>query len=212
MSIPIKALNKRTPIRLSPVHILVLKLVIHGICLGMLGNILYLAIYDKIPGDPVDALLHFSGISAVNMLLFSLLLSPVAKGLKMGMLISLRRVSGLYALFFATLHIITFVAFELQFEWTLIGREIIERPFITVGLVAWLLLILLAVTSVNTLKRKMGRTWQQLHNWVYLAALLAVIHYYWSVKSGFTEPLLYIVAVAALLYLRREKLLKHLRR
>lgn len=185
---------------------------IHLLALGFVANILYLTITDKILGDPVDALLHFSGMGALNLLLLSLTVTPTAMLLKASALVRIRRLLGLYAFFYAVLHLLTFILFELQLEWALILTEIVERPFITVGFAAWIILLLLTLTSTKAIQHKMGKHWQSLHNWVYLAAPLIVIHFYWSVKSEVVEPLVYLLALLILLWLRKDKLKNRLTR
>ena len=196
------------PVRFSPNFIRVTKLLIHTICFGWVAWVTYLSITDDIVGDPVDALLHFTGMGSLNLLLIGLLITPIAMRFKIGQLIQYRRLIGLYAFFYAVLHLTTFAVFELQLEWALILDEIVERPFITVGFSAFVLLTALATTSFNALKRKMGPTWQRLHNSVYFAAVLVVIHFYWSVKSDIYEPILYALALAILLLFRKHKFLK----
>ena len=109
---------------------------------------------------------------------------------------------GLYAFFYTTLHLLAFVLLWLHLNWADIGKEIAERPFITVGFAAYLILLILALTSFNQAQRKMGRYWKLLHRTVYAAAVLAVIHLIWIVRSDFGEALLYGVLVSALLAYR----------
>ena len=91
------------------------------------------------------------------------------------------------------------------------GEEIIKRNYLLVGFAAWSILLALAVTSIPRLRRSMGRAWNKLHNWIYLVAILAPLHFLWSVKSGLTEPLMYFAIALFLLFLRRDKLLRPLR-
>ncbi|MDM7860940.1 protein-methionine-sulfoxide reductase heme-binding subunit MsrQ [Alteromonas sp. ASW11-36] len=208
---PIKSLVQK-PVRI-PTHLLTtVKSAIHLISLSWVAYMLYLTISDAIPGDPVDALLHFTGMGAVNLLLLSLTVTPLAMLFKAGSLINLRRLLGLYAFLYASLHILTYVLFELQLEWTLIGAEIIKRPFITVGFVAFIILLLLSATSTSALKKRMGSGWQRLHNWIYVAAPLAVIHFYWSVKTAELEPIIYILVLVLLFWLRRDKIARFIAR
>ena len=181
------------------------KVFIHIGALLPLVNLYWLAYLDELGADPVKEVIHFTGIGALNLLLLSLTLSPLAKFLKQGKLISLRRVIGLYAFFYAVLHVLNFLLFEVQFDFGLFIDEVFDRPYITVGMVALLILTALAVTSVNKIKRGMGRSWQKLHNSTYLVGTLAVIHFYWSVKSELTSPLIYITLFIFLLFLRRDK-------
>ncbi|WP_158968832.1 protein-methionine-sulfoxide reductase heme-binding subunit MsrQ [Paraglaciecola sp. L3A3] len=199
-------------IKLKPIHIICLKLVIH--CLALLPILLtyYQAINDKLGADPVEAILHFTGIGAFNLLLLSLLVSPMAKFTRQALLIRIRRLLGLYAFLYALCHFVSYIVFELQFEWSLLLSEIIKRPYITVGFLAFLILSVLTLTSTQFMQRKMGRKWQQLHNWVYLAGLLVALHFIWSVKSDMIEPLIYWTILLILLNLRRKKLLKYVNR
>ena len=185
------------------------KAVIHLISALLLFQLYYAAIFDKLGADPVEEVLHFTGMGALNLLLIGLSISPLAQTFKMGWLIQLRRLIGLYAFSYAFCHVLSFWAFEIQFDVNLFIEEVVERPYITVGMVAFSILLPLAVTSWNRIKRKMGKSWQKLHNWVYLAALLVAIHFYWSVKSDITEPVIYFIVLTCLLALRKEKLLKH---
>lgn len=193
-------------------HILAIKTLIHLTCLGWAAWVYYQAGTDQLGGDPVEAVLHFTGISAFNLLLMSLCMSPLAKYFRQAQFIRFRRLLGLYAFFYAVLHLLSYLLFELQLEWALLISEIIKRPYITAGMSAWLLLMALAVTSTQAIQRKLGKRWQQLHNWVYLAACLIALHYIWSVKSDITQPLIYITMLAILLGLRKDKLLKPLQR
>nr|WP_275658951.1 protein-methionine-sulfoxide reductase heme-binding subunit MsrQ [Shewanella sp. Isolate11] len=158
-------------------------------------------------GDPVEYIIHYTGMGALNTLVAVLLISPLAKRYKLGVLMQTRRLVGLWVFAYASLHITAFLTLDLLLEWQLLLSEIVKRPYILVGASAYLLLVLLSITSINHIKRKMGRRWQTLHNFVYLIAVLAPIHFYWSVKSEIIEPSVYLVIFAGLLLLR-VKLLK----
>jgi methionine sulfoxide reductase heme-binding subunit len=182
-----------------------LKSVIHLAAIIPIINLYINAFADQLGADPVKAVIHFTGIGGFNLLLLTLLVSPLAKALKQGFLMSVRRLLGLYAFAYALLHLINFIAFELQFDFTLLLSEIIKRPYITIGMLAFLLLTLLAVTSLSSLKRKLGSSWQKLHNLSYLILILVAVHFYWSVKSVVSEPLLYFSLCFILLAFRRKK-------
>lgn len=191
--------------KMAPAHILALKALIHLLALGWALLTFYQAINDQLGGDPVEAILHFTGIGAFNLLLLSLLVSPLAKYLKQGLLMRVRRLLGVYAAVYALLHLVSYILFELQLDWSLLLDEIIDRPYITVGFAAILILIALTVTSTQTAQRKMGKAWQSLHNWVYLAVVLVALHYIWSVKSDLVQPVLYWAFTLILLYARKAK-------
>ncbi|GHF83688.1 protein-methionine-sulfoxide reductase heme-binding subunit MsrQ [Thalassotalea marina] len=185
-----------------------LKLIIHLFSMGLISLTYFNALNDNLGADPVEAVLHFTGIGAINLLLLSLVISPLVRQWKLSWLMQVRRLLGLYAFFYALCHVLSFWAFEIQFNVSLFFEEIIERPYITVGLVSFMLLMALAITSWSKIKRKMGKSWQKLHNWVYLAITLAVIHFYWSVKSDLTEPLIYFIILVVLLSFRKNKFIR----
>ncbi|MGP6255506.1 protein-methionine-sulfoxide reductase heme-binding subunit MsrQ [Aeromonas salmonicida subsp. salmonicida] len=195
-------------LRLTAVHIKSLRVLVH---LGSLGFLLWLGYAlpaGLLGGDPVQGLTHYLGKGALNLLLITLLVSPLAKRWRQGQLIKLRRPLGLWCAAWAGLHFMVWLGLDLQFDWRLIGGELVKRSYILVGAVALLLLAALSLTSIPALLRVMGPAWQKLHNWIYAVALLVPVHYWWSVKSGWQEPLIYLLLACALLWPRREKLLR----
>lgn len=192
--------------------IVLLKILIHLGALLPLMNLYFLAFNDKLGADPVEAVIHFTGIGALNLLLITLCVSPLAQMLKQGYLLQTRRVLGLYAYTYALFHLLNFLAFEVQFDGMLFISEIIKRPYITVGMLAFILLTALAITSIDKLKRKMGQSWQRLHNVSYVIILLVTIHFYWSVKSELTSPIFYFLITAVLLLIRYKKIKKIIQR
>jgi sulfoxide reductase heme-binding subunit YedZ len=195
-------------VRITPAHTFWLKVSLHITSLSLLSVTYYQAFTDQLGADPVKAILHFTGIGAFNLLLLSLLISPLAKYFRQGHLVPLRRPIGLYAFTYAACHFLSYIIFELQFEWSLLLSEIVKRPYITVGFAALLILSLLAATSTKSIQRRMGSTWQKTHNWVYAASLLIALHYIWSVKSEVIQPIIYGLVLLTLLVGRKEKLLK----
>ena len=191
---------------------LLLKTIIHLSALGLIVYQYYLAVIDQLGGDPVEAVIHFTGIGALNLLCLTLCITPVAKYAKQSWLMKSRRLLGVYSFVYALCHIINFWAFEVQFDVSLFITELFERPYITLGLVAFIILFLLSITSINKVQRKMGRKWQTLHNFVYLAVLLIAIHFYWSVKSEIIEPSIYFIITAVLLSLRNKKFKRWLKK
>lgn len=184
----------------------ILKFFIHLAALIPVINLYRLAYIDRLGADPVEVVIHFTGIGSLNLLLITLCVSPLAKFFKQSYLLKLRRLLGLYAFTYALLHLLNFLAFEVQFDGTLFISEVIKRPYITIGMSAFLIITTLAITSLNTLKRKLGKTWQTLHNFNYLLVLLVVVHFYWSVKSELTSPLFYFLLCFILLIFRYKKL------
>lgn len=194
--------------RLTPRGLWWLKALLHLLFLAPIVALLVDVLSDNAGGDPVQYIIHYTGMGALNSLVATLLVSPLTKRFKLGLLMQTRRMIGLYAFVYASLHIMAFISLDLLFAWGFLVEEVIKRPYILVGAITYSVLLLLALTSFNALKKKMGRRWQSLHNWIYLAALLAPIHFYWSVKSEIIEPSIYLLLFVALLILRREKLLR----
>ncbi|GAB1255776.1 protein-methionine-sulfoxide reductase heme-binding subunit MsrQ [Aurantivibrio plasticivorans] len=161
--------------------------------------------------DPVEYLTHFSGENALRLLLLSLAVTPIAKRLKQPLVIRLRRPIGLWCFAYASLHLGVWLSLDLQFQWALIGEEIVQRNYLLVGFAAWAIMLPLAITSLPALQRALGNRWKKLHHWVYLVALLAPLHFIWSVKSGLTEPLIYLAAALMLLSFRYRTLTKYIR-
>ncbi len=195
-------------LRLTARHITGLRALVH---LGSLGFLLWLGYAvpaGLLGGDPVQGLTHYLGKGALHLLLLTLLVSPLAKRWRQGQLIKLRRPLGLWCAAWAGLHFMVWLGLDLQFDWGLIGGELVKRSYIVVGALALLILLVLSITSIPALLRTMGPSWQRLHNWIYALALLVPIHYWWSVKSGWQEPLVYLMMACALLVPRREKLLR----
>jgi len=187
-------------------RVILLKVIIHLTAFLPLLNLYYLAFNDQLGADPVQRVIHFTGIGAFNLLLLTLLITPLAKKLKQGYLLQVRRLLGLYTFSYAFMHVLNFLAFDLQFAWSLFLNEVVKRPYISIGMVAFILLSLLAVTSHNSLRRKMGKSWQSLHNFSYLIALLVSVHFYWSVKSELISPLFYLLLTLILLAFRYKKI------
>ncbi|QHB34161.1 protein-methionine-sulfoxide reductase heme-binding subunit MsrQ [Yersinia canariae] len=156
--------------------------------------------------DPAKDIQHFTGRMTLKLLLATLLVTPLARYGKQPLLIRCRRLLGLWCFAWGTLHLVSYSVLELGLSnLSLLGRELVTRPYLTLGIISWLLLLSLAVTSTLWAQRKMGANWQKLHNLVYVVAILAPIHYLWSVKTLSPLPIIYAVAAAILLALRYKK-------
>lgn len=149
--------------------------------------------------DPVKKLEHVLGKTSLNLLLLTLLVTPVRQLAKLPHLPRLRRMLGLFAFCYAVLHFAVYLALDLEFNFHTLWGDISKRPYITIGFIALLLLIPLAVTSTNRMMRRLGRRWQKLHRLIYPIAILGVWHYYWLVKRDIRMPLLYAGILAVLL-------------
>jgi sulfoxide reductase heme-binding subunit YedZ len=163
------------------------------------------ALHDRLGADPVAALTHQTGEWALRLLLLGLAMSPLRMLLKAAWPIRFRRLIGLYAFFYASLHFAIYLFLDLgSGYWSQIGADILKRPFITVGFTAWLLLLPLALTSNRWMMQLLKKNWQRLHRLVYAIAVLAVLHFWWLVKSDIREPMLY-AGILTLLFAFRLK-------
>lgn len=149
--------------------------------------------------DPVAEIEHRLGLWALRLLLLTLAITPLRQLTGQTVLLRFRRMLGLYAFAYATLHLAAYLVLDLRGYWTQIFEEIAKRPYITVGFLAWLLLVPLAATSTQAAIRRLGRHWARLHKVVYAVGVLAVLHFWWLVKSDIREPLLYAAILTLLL-------------
>lgn len=154
---------------------------------------------DALGADPVAEIEHRTGLWALRLLLLTLAITPLRQLSGQSVLLRFRRMLGLYAFFYACVHLGVYLGLDLRGYWTQIFEDIVKRPYITVGFVAWLLLIPLAITSTQGWMRRLKRNWGKLHKAIYAIGVLAVLHFWWLVKSDIREPLLYAAILAVLL-------------
>lgn len=177
-----------------------LKPAIFLLCLAPLGWLLIQGYGDNLSANPVEYVIHFNGDWALRFLLITLTVTPMRRLTGWHRLASYRRMLGLYAFFYACLHLLTYVAIDQFFDWYVIYRDIIKRKYITVGMSGFLLLVPLAYTSSARMVARLGpKRWQALHRLVYVAATCGVVHYLWSVKKDVRLPLIYASILAVLL-------------
>lgn len=161
--------------------------------------------------NPIDALQDQLGLWALRLLLATLCITPLATELRAPWLFGLRRMLGLWAFAYASLHFANWIALDLGFDGRAVLADIAKRPYVTVGFASLLLLLPLAATSTDRALRRLGRRWQLLHRLVYPAAALACLHYWWLVKADWREPLLYAAVLAALLGWRLRRRIRRAR-
>jgi len=179
-----------------------IKPVVFVLSLVPLSLLLYAAVTDGLGANPVEVLTHQTGLWGLYFLLITLSITPLKKFTGMIWPVSLRRMLGLYAFFYACLHLTVYFWLDQSFVLQDIVEDIIKRPYITLGLTAWLLLVPLALTSNQFSMRLLKKNWKRLHRLVYIAALLVVVHFIWLVKADYAEPLMYLGMLLLLLLLR----------
>ena len=152
--------------------------------------------------NPAETLQLQTGIWALRFLLLSLAITPVRRLTKWNRIIGYRRTFGLFAFFYAFLHLTSYVVLDRYFDWSGVWEDVAKRPFITAGMLAFALMVPLAVTSTKGWIRRMGKRWTQLHRLVYLAAIAAAVHYLWKVKVAVGSPVYYAAVLGVLLAFR----------
>ncbi|WP_018509041.1 sulfite oxidase heme-binding subunit YedZ [Thiobacillus thioparus] len=173
-----------------------------AVCLLPLARLFVLGFTDELGANPIEFITHSTGTWTLVGLLATLSVTPLRRLTGRADLIRYRRMLGLFAFFYAMLHFMTYLWLDQFFDLAGIAKDIVKRPFITVGFAACALLIPLAATSTHAMMRRLGRRWQQLHRLVYLIASLGVIHYLWLVKKDLTQPLIFGTALILLLAMR----------
>jgi sulfoxide reductase heme-binding subunit YedZ len=183
----------------------ILKAALFLLCLVPLGK-LTLEVFGvagmSLGANPIEELIHRFGKWGLNFLLITLTVTPVRHLSGLAWLMRFRRMLGLFAFFYLLMHFLTYAGLDQRFDIPVIVEDVIERPYITIGMTALLLLLPLALTSTNSMMRRLGRRWQKLHRMVYVIAILGVCHFYWQVKQDILEPLIYALILALLLCYR----------
>ncbi len=161
------------------------------------------AYWNRLGANPIEKITHATGYWTLSLLLVSLSVTPLRRLSGWLWLVRLRRMLGLYAFFYGCLHFLTYIVLDQFFDWEAILKDIVKRPYITVGFPAYLLLIPLAISSSDAMIRRLGgKRWRLLHKLVYLSAIGGVIHYWWLVKKDVTNPLIFAVLLSLLLGIR----------
>jgi sulfoxide reductase heme-binding subunit YedZ len=184
--------------------VVALKVVVHVACLAPVAWLLVHLFQNNLGPDPTATVTFFTGRGTLRLLVITLAITPVRRLIpRLGWIIRFRRIVGLYAFFYGCLHLMTYLWLYAGFSWAAIVDDISLRRFIVAGMVAWLLMLPLALTSTAWSIRKLGgRNWRRLHWLVYLAATAGVVHYWWGVKQGVRTPMAITVALAIVLAAR----------
>ena len=178
-------------------------------CLGPLGQMLFLGWNTfkhnspNLGANPVEFITLSTGSTTLILLMTSLGITPMRRISGWSWLIRFRRLFGLFAFFYGVLHLATYIVLDREFDWAGMLKDILKRPFITYGVLAFTIMLLLAVTSTNWAIRKMGgKNWSALHRMVYFAGIAAVLHFWFKQKADHSEPLIYGLILAMLLIIR----------
>jgi sulfoxide reductase heme-binding subunit YedZ len=173
----------------------------------LLSSIPFIIIISKIflnqlGPEPIKEITLHTGEWTLLFLVFTLSMTPLKRLTNLNIWISARRMLGLFAFFYASLHMLTYIGLDYQFDLSAISKDIFTKKFIFVGFTAWLLMVPLAITSSKKMMGILKKNWKKLHRLIYLISILGVIHFLWLVKKDLTEPLIYLLIIVILLILR----------
>ncbi len=189
----------------SSKQLAIIKSLLFVIALLPFCRLFLFAFTDQLGANPIEFITRNTGDWTLYFLCITLTVTPLRRLSKWNWLIKLRRMLGLFAFFYATLHFTTFLWFDHFFDVSEMLKDVIKRPFITVGFAAFVLLIPLAITSTNGMVKRLGaKRWQWLHRLIYVIASLGILHYWWmkAGKHDFEQPIIFGVIVAILLAMR----------
>jgi methionine sulfoxide reductase heme-binding subunit len=195
----------RMPSTLTPRQVAVIKAVVFIVALLPFARLVLFVIIERLGANPIEFITRSTGDWTLYFLCLTLAVTPLRRLTKWNWLLKLRRMLGLFAFFYVVLHFTTFLWFDHFFDIDEMWKDVVKRPFITVGFIAFVLLIPLAVTSTNSMvKRLGGKRWQWLHRAIYVIAPLGILHFWWmkAGKHDFQQPILFGTIVATLLLLR----------
>ena len=172
------------------------------ICLIPLFMLVWDGFHDALGANPIEKITHRTGDWSLRFLLITLTITPLRKIFGWKQLVRLRRMFGLFAFFYVCIHFSIYIVFDHFFDVNEIAKDIVKRPYVTVGFTAFLLLIPLAITSTNKMMKRMGKSWKQLHQLVYVIAVLGILHYLWLVKADVLQPVIHAIILLLLLGIR----------
>jgi sulfoxide reductase heme-binding subunit YedZ len=184
-------------------HISRAKWLVFCVSLLPLFWLVYALLNDQLGANPIEAVTRDTGVWALRFIMLTLVISPLRKLTGINEFIRFRRMLGLFAFFYASVHMLLYLGLDQFFDVQEIWLDIVKRPFITIGFISFLLLIPLAITSTDKMiKRLGGRRWKKLHYLIYLIVVLSCLHFYMLVKQDKTEPVIYLLIVILLLGFR----------
>lgn len=180
-----------------------LKAIVFLLAVSTLAKLIFYAYLDTLGANPIEKITRTTGYWTLFFLLITLAATPIRRLFKWLWVIRLRRMLGLFAFFYGCLHFLTYLILDQFFDWEAILKDLIKRPYITVGFMAFVLMLPLAITSSDSMIHRLGgKRWRLLHRLVYVTAIAGVVHYWWLVKKDLTEPIVFGVLLANLLSIR----------
>ena len=181
---------------------LVYKVTAFILCLLPLILLIYGVVTNSLGVNPTETMTRTTGDWALYFIIFTLTITPLRQIFNWSWLLKYRRMLGLYAYFYACLHMLTYIWFDQFFDWTEIIKDIFKRPFITIGFITLLLLTPLAFTSTNKMMKRLKKKWKKLHKLIYLIAILGLLHYFLMTKADYKQPLMLLLVLVFLLSYR----------
>lgn len=180
----------------------VIKPLVFIACLMPIANMAFGGFRAQLGANPIEAITHETGDWTIRLLLATLAITPLRRITGINELISFRRMIGLFAFFYGTLHFLTYIWLDKFFDWHEIVKDVYKRPFITAGFTGFVLMIPLAITSTKGWIRRLGKKWTMLHRLIYISATAGVVHYIWLVKKDIRKPMIYASILAVLMLWR----------
>ncbi len=179
-----------------------IRIILHICALLPLAMLFYDLGYENLSVNPIQDITIRTGKPALVFLVLVLSITPVRKWFGLHSLLQFRRILGLYAFMYASLHFLVFIGLDYGFAIELLRSSVFKKPYVVLGLLAYLTLVPLAITSTHGWIRRLGKYWKMLHKLVYLAGILAVSHYIWAVKSDIRQPLMFAAVICVMLLAR----------
>jgi sulfoxide reductase heme-binding subunit YedZ len=172
------------------------------VCLIPLLWLFFDIAFDRLGANPIQAVHIRLGDWALRFLCLTLAITPLQTITRWRGMSHYRQLFGLYTFFYASLHLLGYLLVDQYFQWHIIGVDIVESTYIWFGIVAYIIVFLLAITTPNWVRKLVGKNWKRLHRFIYLAAGAAILHYFWQLKTNLAEPLFYLIIIAVLLSFR----------
>jgi sulfoxide reductase heme-binding subunit YedZ len=171
-------------------------------CLLPLVWLLFDMGFGNLGGNPIQALHIRLGDWSLRFLCITLAITPVQTMTHWRGMTDFRQLFGMYTFFYASLHVLAYLTVDNALVWPIIGMDIVQSSYIWFGILAYVLIFLLGISTPKAAKKRLGKSWKKLHRFIYLAALAAIVHYFWQLKGNLAQPVLYLLLIGFLLFFR----------